>query len=331
MAKKANSISDELLAAFMEGNTSQEETQIVLDAMASDQELQELIQLSMKVDEDMEASDFELCPTPFRTLPMLERAARNKVDNLCVIKCEGYALRALGVNVSDEDLKTESEKRGWLKTDGTPLYNIGLLAGLYDSYVSRRYDRNINDIIKVIKKEEIAIAVIDNTELSQSLQEAKRNDRENGETPNHAVVIESVDLKKNTIDIFDPGYPELSKKYPIEVFQEAWNDSANFLVSISNQSNYEPEPQDLAGVRLEPELIELREAIAENAHEVWAKARKEEGWTYGPERNDEKKLHPDMLPYHLLPESEKKYDRQMAISTIKLVKKLGWDFVKRKK
>ena len=76
---------------------------------------------------------------------------------------------------------------------------------------------------------------------------------------------------------------------------------------------------------------ELREAIAENVHEVWARDRKFEGWTYGPNRDDEHKLHPDMMPYHLLPESEKNYDRQMAISTIKLVKKLGWDFVKRKR
>ena len=121
----------------------------------------------------------------------------------------------------------------------------------------------------------------------------------------------------------------MSQTYPIELFKEAWNDSYNYLVTISNHASYEPHPQNLAGVELEPELIELREAIAENAHEVWAQTRKLEGWTYGPVRDDEKKLHPDMLPYHLLPESEKKYDRQMAISTIKLVKKLGWDFVKR--
>ena len=36
MAKQANSISDELLAAFLDGNTTREETQIVLDAVASD-------------------------------------------------------------------------------------------------------------------------------------------------------------------------------------------------------------------------------------------------------------------------------------------------------
>ena len=188
----------------------------------------------------------------------------------------------------------------------------------------------INDIIKTIKKEEIAIVVIDNTELSVPIQEAKRNDRESGEKPNNAVVIKAVDVENKTIDIFNPGFPELSKTYPLHIFIEAWNDSANYLVSISNQSYYTPHPHNLSGVKLEPELIELRDAIAENAHEVWAKTRKLEGWTYGPKRNDEKKIDPDMRPYQWLPESVKKDYRKMAISTIKLVKKLGWDLVKRK-
>lgn len=76
-------------------------------------------------------------------------------------------------------------------------------------------------------------------------------------------------------------------------------------------------------------MLELREAIAENAHEVWAYNRKKEGWSYGPFRDDDKKLHPDMIAYNRLPESEKEYDREMAMNTIKLVKKLGWEIKKK--
>ena len=36
-----------------------------------------------------------------------------------------------------------------------------------------------------------------------------------------------------------------------------------------------------------------------------------------------------MLPYSQLPESEKEYDREMAMKIIKLLKKLGYDLVKR--
>jgi hypothetical protein len=37
-----------------------------------------------------------------------------------------------------------------------------------------------------------------------------------------------------------------------------------------------------------------------------------------------------MVPYSKLPENEKTFDRDMAMNTIKLLKKLGWDLVKRK-
>ena len=61
---------------------------------------------------------------------------------------------------------------------------------------------------------------------------------------------------------------------------------------------------------------------------MWAHTHKLEGWIYGPKRKNEKKTDPDMRPYQLLPESVKKDYRKMAIETITLVKKLGWEFVK---
>ena len=97
---------------------------------------------------------------------------------------------------------------------------------------------------------------------------------------------------------------------------------------LRSAEDYEPHPLDLEDIPLTEDLLELQEAIAENAHEVWAAARKAEGWTYGPVRNDALKQHPDMLPYSALPDSEKEYDRLMAFNTIKLVKKLGWKIVK---
>lgn len=53
------------------------------------------------------------------------------------------------------------------------------------------------------------------------------------------------------------------------------------------------------------------------------------GWTYGPQRDDQLKQTPDMVPYSQLPEGEKEYEREMAMKTIKLLKKLGYDLIKR--
>ena len=93
--------------------------------------------------------------------------------------------------------------------------------------------------------------------------------------------------------------------------------------------NYSPKPIDVSDVILDVDLTELREAIAENAHEIWAVDRQAEGWTYGPKRDQDKKETPCMVPYSQLPEKEKEYDRKMAMKTLKLVRKMGYDIVKR--
>ena len=48
------------------------------------------------------------------------------------------------------------------------------------------------------------------------------------------------------------------------------------------QTTYTPKPLDLSKVQLPDELNELVELMAKNVHEVWAKSRIEQGWTYGP-------------------------------------------------
>lgn len=88
---------------------------------------------------------------------------------------------------------------------------------------------------------------------------------------------------------------------------------------------YQPNPLDTADVELPGELLELTEKIAENVHEVWAAARIAEGWILGQERNTQKKTTPCLVPYAQLPESEKEYDRNTALQTLKLIVKLGYE------
>lgn len=87
---------------------------------------------------------------------------------------------------------------------------------------------------------------------------------------------------------------------------------------------YTPRPIDVSGVALPSELEILLESLARNVHEVWAQTRIKQGWTYGEQRDDEKKLHPCLVPYEELPEDEKLYDRHTAEETIKLILKLGF-------
>lgn len=93
--------------------------------------------------------------------------------------------------------------------------------------------------------------------------------------------------------------------------------------------NYTPKPISTDDVKLSDDIIMLSEQIAENVHEVWAASRLAEGWTYGAERNDRLKKHPCLVPYNELPEIEKEYDRNTAMQTLRLIKKLGFDIIKK--
>ena len=92
---------------------------------------------------------------------------------------------------------------------------------------------------------------------------------------------------------------------------------------------YEPRPVDTSDVVLPQELLALQEEIAENVHEVWAAGRVAEGWTYGDVKDTEKKKTPCLVPYEELPESEKKFDRNTAFETLRLIIKLGYEIKKK--
>ena len=92
--------------------------------------------------------------------------------------------------------------------------------------------------------------------------------------------------------------------------------------------DYDPHPIDTSTITLPPDLLTLTERLAEHNHDIWAKQRMTEGWTYGPERDDASKKHPDLVPYADLPEHEKQYDRNAAIETLNAIVALGYGIEK---
>lgn len=94
------------------------------------------------------------------------------------------------------------------------------------------------------------------------------------------------------------------------------------------KNNYIPQPIDTSDVKLPKDLEQLVEQMSKNVHEVWSETRISQGWRYGEQRNDELKTHPCLIPYEQLPESEKEYDRNTSIGTLKLIMKLGFKIAK---
>lgn len=304
-------ISDELLAAYLDGNTSEAETLKVLNALQDDAELRETLTVALSVDET-ESLTYDVLP--------LMRLAAECGNNICSVLCEAYILHRRGIPFEEQDLLDIAQSNHWLTPKGSPLHSIGQLLAHYKLMVTRKYDATFEDIGKALSLDNDVLVVVDSDKLYEGRED-------NEDAPNHAVVVTAV--REDSITIFDPQEKAL-RTIPYSLFKSAWKESHNYMVRVlMSVEDYEPQPINLDDIVLTDNLLELREAIAENAHDVWATARIKEGWTYGKERDDANKKHPDLIPYSALPDGEKEYDRLMALDTIKLVRKLGFDIVKK--
>ena len=87
---------------------------------------------------------------------------------------------------------------------------------------------------------------------------------------------------------------------------------------------YEPKPIDASSVVVPERIIDLTERLAEDVHDIWARQRLTDGWSYGTRRDDRLKQHPNLVPYAELTESDKEYDRATALGAIKTILALGY-------
>jgi hypothetical protein len=94
--------------------------------------------------------------------------------------------------------------------------------------------------------------------------------------------------------------------------------------------SYQPTPLDTSGVALTDELQQLTEMLSKNTHDVWAHQRMSQGWTYGPQRDDNLKHHPSLVAYEELSEQEKDYDRSTSMETLKAIVGLGFKITRKK-
>ena len=122
-------------------------------------------------------------------------------------------------------------------------------------------------------------------------------------------------------------YTVPEKAEPIE--WKGCNELQQFLSKLKTRKIMDlPKLEELGEVKLSSEWEKFIEDLAKELHDVWAQSRMDQGWTYGPERNDVLKHHPCLVAYEDLPELEKTYDRDTAVGTLKLIQKLGFKITK---
>ena len=183
--------------------------------------------------------------------------------------------------------------------------------------VYERHTANPGTVFTALRKGGIVIPVVDASLLGEYNVKVT------------ATVVIKANQITDMVDLYVPKSNDI-QTFPIATFVEAWDATGGICTTAfpEDAKTYHPRSRNLKNVELPEEIDELREAIAENAHDRWALERQSEGWTYGSKRDDSKLETPDMVPYSKLPESEKQYDRVMAEDTLKLLVALGYKIEK---
>lgn len=305
-------ISDDVLFRYVSGKATIEEIASITAAMKKDKELHELVSLLENSYQDGLLTD---------TVFPMESLAAVAEGNLCDVLCEQFILKDYLGDEMPENISEEARENRWLKESGTPLHNMGRLLEKYGMSVVRRYDCTTEEIIDFLQKGIKIIAVVDHGRLTKNESDGFL----------HAIVC--LEISEGMMWAYDPA-SDGCHSYSLDYFKRAWKYSNYYLVYASAEHlEYLPHPIDVSEIELDEQLLELTEAIAENAHEVWSLRRKSEGYVFGPQNNSDPAKGPltnkDLRPYMELPESEKDYDRDMAMTTIKLVKKLGFNITRK--
>ena len=133
--RSVNNISAEILAAFLDGNATAQESKEIFAALAEDARLRELMHISQSVD-----AELGLIPQDCEFLPMTAMAATCNEENYCCLECEKYILRRLDMEFNEDQLLQNAIQNGWQKEKGTALHNVGRHLENKGLLVTRQYN-----------------------------------------------------------------------------------------------------------------------------------------------------------------------------------------------
>ncbi|XP_015234788.1 PREDICTED: ryanodine receptor 2 [Cyprinodon variegatus] len=88
---------------------------------------------------------------------------------------------------------------------------------------------------------------------------------------------------------------------------------------------YKPAPLDLSHIKLTPTQEAMVDKLAENAHNVWARDRIRQGWTYGIQQDVKNRRNPRLVPYVLLDERTKKSNKDSLREAVRTLLGYGYN------
>lgn len=249
-------ISDELFAAYLDGNTSPIENLFVESSLSNDAGILEasdiLSDMTMfsqidnfnDVFSDFGLSDIFSQPISIETNSYNEVMDTNgmvpdiqqQYPDSCAIKSQQIILNEFGIDVNEDQLVQFSYEQGWYNADGTGTAagDVGNLLETANIPVTRQEDANVFNLVSELSQGHKVIVGVDSEELWGNKFMAWLKDFFMGDTPDHALVVAGIDTSDpNNVMVIvdDPGSGEYHKAYPLDQFMDAWSDAQCYMVS----------------------------------------------------------------------------------------------------
>lgn len=150
----------------------------------------------------------------------------------CDFHSEATVLNDFGVNVTEEQLQHEGEAQGWYQPgQGTPLEYMGRHLENHGIPAHVTEGNGVDNLISELSQGHRVIVAVDSGEIWNPGINEQLEDAIQGGIPDHALIVDGVSMKENTITLTDSGTGDYRTNYPLDQFMDAWADSNNTMVA----------------------------------------------------------------------------------------------------
>lgn len=163
---------------------------------------------------------------------------QQQYDDTCAIKSQELILNSAGLNLTEDELRNEAYQNGWYKPgQGTPMEDVGKLLENHGMDVTQIEHGSMYNLVSELSKGHPVIVGVDSGELWNPGPDETFEDIIRGQQADHALIVGGMDFNEDftdgTVNIIDPGTGDYCAGYPINQFEDAWDDSGDFMVSIN--------------------------------------------------------------------------------------------------
>lgn len=221
---------DEQIACWLDGNASPELQRDILTEMYRNDRFAQFLSVASDTDTEGELSQEGSYP---KTLPLgAQAASESNETTLCALHCEIFIMQHLGRPVDADVWIERARKHGWLTPSGMRIGHLGNGLEAEGLTVEKHFDASIPDLQNWLSRGQGVIAVVDGGELMGDRRAEKEEDQYVGEIPDHAIVILCIDTEAGIVTIYDPQSKHPTDQYPLEQFDDAWEDSCHYAIVV---------------------------------------------------------------------------------------------------